>query len=72
MKLGMQVVKQEDDTGCGIAYMAMLAQKSYQDVKTLLCSRKKWKTTRKQFRTHADDLWGHARIDGLAERSLKI
>jgi ABC-type bacteriocin/lantibiotic exporter with double-glycine peptidase domain len=57
MKMGLiTLVRQEDDTGCGIACVAMLANKPYSRVKSDLYQKKHWAPHRKIIRTESEDL----------------
>ncbi len=59
-KKNIRLVRQEDDTGCGIACVAMVADLPYQKVKDVLMELKGWKKPDRQLytraKTHLDPL----------------
>ena len=48
-------VTQEDDTGCGIACLAMLTRKTYNEIKTIIIE-KKFKKSEKNLRTNYSEI----------------
>lgn len=52
----MNLIKQIDDTGCGIACVAMLLGKPYEKVREEMFKAKGWTAKKRSLRTHAGDL----------------
>ena len=52
----IKLIKQTDDTGCGIACVAMVANCDYELAKTKLMTILKWKNPNRNFYTRAKQL----------------
>lgn len=52
----IRLIKQEDDTGCGIACVAMITSKSYNAVKSKLVYLEGWSASRNNYYTTAKQL----------------
>lgn len=61
----LTLVKQEDDTGCGIACLAMITRQSYQNVKRKLSEQLNWTSRKGNLRTRPSHL-----ISFLAEHNI--
>ena len=67
----IRICKQLDATGCGIACVAMLSGRSYEEVKSLLMKQKGWKSRDRNMYTKATDLAKLLKALGINQKIQK-
>jgi ABC-type bacteriocin/lantibiotic exporter with double-glycine peptidase domain len=68
----IRLVRQLDETGCGIACLAMIIGKSYQEAKAQLSEQLNWTARKTNFRTRAPELMVFLKNCGITAKSGKF
>ncbi|KAB2310678.1 hypothetical protein F8A87_08310 [Betaproteobacteria bacterium SCN2] len=67
----ISLIKQKDKTGCGIACVAMIANRSYEEMKDAFAEILNWSTRREEYYTLAKDLGKALKKYGIRAKEKK-